>query len=134
MAIGFSDLFDCPCKIAQSWSYYPRLSIDKEVAPLVSWYILWEHAAALALVWAWVALAGFALAPLLRLRIGLVGVPLVGGVYWTLALYLFPFAGGLDIAAALIGALGSVVCARWWRGGGWMPVWKRWSWSTLILV
>jgi hypothetical protein len=42
-----------------------------EVATLVSWSILLEHGWALALVWTWVALAGFALLPILRLRIGL---------------------------------------------------------------
>jgi hypothetical protein len=83
-----------------------------EVATLVSWSILWEHAAGLALVWGAVALAGFALLPILRLRVGLVGVPLVGVVYWTLALYLLPFGGGLDIAAALAGVLAMIACAR----------------------
>jgi hypothetical protein len=105
-----------------------------EVETLVAWPILWEHGLALVLVWAWVALAGFALLPFLRLRIGLVGVPLLGVVYWTVALYLFPFAGGLDVAAAVIGVLAAIACARFWRGGARMPVWKRWSLATAILV
>jgi hypothetical protein len=120
-----------------------------EVETLVAWPILWEHGCALVLVWAWVALAGFAFLPILRLRIGLVGVPLVGVVYWTIALYLFPFAGGLDVAAGLVGLLAAGVCARPFfvaydsnrvvsRGvntigivfhGAW---WKRWA--TLILA
>lgn len=101
-----------------------------EVATLVSWSILWQHAAALALVWGCAALAGFALLSILRLRIGLVGAPLLGVVYWTVALYLFPFRHGLDIAAGLIVVLAIVAC---WRGG-WMPAWRRCSASTLILV
>lgn len=105
-----------------------------EVATLVSWSIFWEHTAALALVWAWVALAGFALLPLLRLRVGLAGVPLLGVVFWTISLYLLPFAGGLDVAAGLVVVLAGVACVRWWHGGARRPIWTRWSWSMLILV
>lgn len=101
---------------------------------MVSWSILWEHFTALVLVWAWVALAGFALLPILRLRVGLVGAPLVGVVYWTLALYLLPFAGGLDVAAASIDVLAIVAGVRLSRSGAWMPVWKSVAGSTLILV
>lgn len=72
---------------------------------MVSWSILWEHALALVLVWSAVVLAGLALLPLLRLHIGRFGAPLVGIVYWTLALYAFPFTGGLDVAAGLIIAM-----------------------------
>ena len=57
-------------------------------------------------------------------------MPLVGVAYWTLALYLLPFAHGLDLAAALIGVLAVAACAR----GAWTPAWKRFSWATLILV
>src|SRR6516162_2722180 len=102
-----------------------------EVATLVSWSILWEHAAALALVWSAVALAGFALLPILRLRVGLVGVPLIGVVYWTLALYLLPFHGGLDIALAVIAVLAAVHCARLWRHQSWRI---RPAASTFLLV
>jgi hypothetical protein len=72
---------------------------------LVSWSILWEHLVALALVWGWVTAAGFALLPILRLRVGWTGAPLVGVVYWTLALYLFRFRGGLDVAAGVVALL-----------------------------
>jgi hypothetical protein len=101
-----------------------------EVETLVAWPILWEHGVALALVWAWVALAGFALLPWLRLHVGLAGIPLVGAVFWTVALYLLPFGHGLDAAAGLIMALAAAVCMR----GAWRPAWKRLSWSTLILT
>jgi hypothetical protein len=84
------------------------------------------------LIWAWVALAGFALLPLLRLRLGLAGIPLVGAVYWTIALYLFPLAGGLDIAAGLIAVLACIRCVR--LRLDWIPFRKRFSWSTLVLV
>ncbi len=99
---------------------------------MVAWPILCEHALALLLLWAWVALAGFALSPLLRLRVGLAGVPLLGIVYWAIALYLFPFAGGLDVAAGLIAVLACIRCVR--LRFDWIPFWKRFSWSTLILV
>ena len=101
---------------------------------MVSWPLLLEHFAALALVWAWVALAGFAFLPLLRLRVGIAGVPLFGVVYWTLALYLLPFAGGLDIAAVLVVVLATVNFTQWWRTGALRPAWTRLSWFTLILV
>ncbi len=115
-------------------AYLVRFSPDKEVAPLVSWSLLLEHFAALALVWTWVALAGFALSPILRLRVGFAGVPLFGVVYWTLALYLMPFEGGLDLAAGLVLALSAVGVVRWWRAGALRPAWTRFSWFTLILV
>jgi hypothetical protein len=116
-----------------------------EVETLVAWPILCEHGLALLLLWAWVALAGFAVQPILRLRVGLAGIPLVGAVYWTVALYLFPFAGGLDVAAGLIAVLACIRCVQirarapseWWRQpslGARALVWMRFSWSTLILV
>lgn len=108
--------------------------LDKEVAPLVSWSLLLEHFASLGLVWGWVLLAGLALSPILRLRVGFASAPLLGVVYWTLALYLLPFSGGLDVAAALVVALGAIGVARWWRAGAIRPAWTRFSWFTLILV
>ncbi len=111
---------------------------------MVSWSILWEHAVGLALVWSAVALAGFALLPILRLRVGLVGAPLVGIVYWTIALYAFPFRFGLDVAAALIGML---TLSRWWLAGGFFkpsvgeedglkirPTTRYLTWPALILA
>src|ERR1019366_6494178 len=61
-----------------------------EVATLVPWSILCEHGLALLLVWATGGLAGCALLPFARLHIGFVGAPLLGVVFWTVALYLFP--------------------------------------------
>lgn len=117
---------------------------------MIAWPILCEHGVALLLVWAWAALAGFAISPMLRLRVGLAGIPLVGVVYWSIALYVFPFAGGLDIAAGLIAVL---VCMRSFaRASGlyrhkpeaqakecrqrldWFSFWPRLSWSTLLLI
>jgi hypothetical protein len=97
---------------------------------LVAWPILCEHGLALLLVWAWVALAGFAISPVLRLRVGLASIPLVGVVYWSIALYLFPFAGGLDVAVGLIAVLAGIQCVRL----NWFPFWKRFSWATLLLT
>jgi hypothetical protein len=71
---------------------------------------------------------------MLRLRVGFAGVPLAGVVYWTLALYLVPFAGGLDIAALGVAVLGTIHLTRWWRNGATRPAWTRVSWVTLILV
>lgn len=114
---------------------------------MVSWSILWEHAAALALVWAAVALPGFALLPLLRVRVGLVGAPLIGIVFWTVALYVFPFTGGMDVAAGLIVVLAGIVVTRWWFVGRIVnpsvteedgltirPARKYLTWSALILA
>ncbi|MBI3821943.1 MAG: hypothetical protein HY289_04600 [Planctomycetes bacterium] len=102
---------------------------------MVSWPILWEHLSALALVWAAVALPGFALLPVLRLRIGLVGAPLLGVVYWTVALYLFPFHHGLDVAAGLVGAAAIFHGIRVQGRLGLLNSVRRWrTASTLILV
>ena len=99
---------------------------------MIPWSILCEHGLALLLVWAWAALAGFAIFPMLRLHVGRAGIPLVGVVYWSVALYAFPFAGGLDIAAGLVVILACVQCAR--RRLAWNPFWKRFSWSTLLFA
>ena len=101
---------------------------------MVSWSILWEHLLGLVLLWTCVALAGFALSPILRLRLGLAGVPLLGVVFWSITLYLVPFRGGLDVAVALIGLLSAVHAIRWWRAGAHRPVWTRPSWSMAILL
>ncbi len=101
---------------------------------MVSWALLAEHFAALAILWAFTMLAGFALLPLLRARLGLAGVPLFGVVYWTCALYLLPFQGGLDIAAGLALVLAGVQTARWVREGAGRPIWTRPSWSMAILL
>jgi hypothetical protein len=98
---------------------------------LVPWAILWEHGLALLLVWATVGVAGCALLPLAKLRIGLVGAPLLGVVFWTVALYLFRFHGGLDVAAGLLAATAVFLA---WRTPSWTPIWKRFSWAAVILV
>src|SRR5271163_835149 len=84
-----------------------------EAGKLVSWSLLLEHGFALVLLWTWVGLTGCALLPFLRLGIGVAGAPLLGVIYWTLALYLFPFFGGLDIAAGGVILLAAV--AVWQR-------------------
>ena len=101
---------------------------------MVPWSILCEHGLALLLVWATVGLAGCALLPFARLHIGFVGAPLLGVVFWTVALYLFPFRGGLDVAAGLIVVIAITAAALGWRTRSWTPIWKRFSWSTLIIV
>ncbi len=101
---------------------------------MLPWSLLLEHLVALALLWVWVGLAGFALLPLLRLHIGWVGAPLLGVVYWTLALYVFPFAGGLDVAAGLIAVLAALAAARWRREGAWIPLKKQFSWAAVICL
>lgn len=105
-----------------------------EVPTLVAWSVFWQHALALVLVWASVATAGYALLRSLRVGLGIVCAPLLGVVYWTLALYLLPFAGGLDVAAGLLIPLICVDVLRYWRQGWWMPAWRRFSWGTLILL
>jgi hypothetical protein len=113
-------------------SYYGSIGFDKEVAPLVSWSLLLEHFGALALLWACVLLPGFALLPWLRVRLGLAGVPLLGIVYWTVALFLLPFNGGMDIAAGLAFVFAALAGVLWWRRGAPRPVWTRASWSMLV--
>ena len=105
-----------------------------EVATLVSWSLLFEHFFALALLWAWVALAGFALLPLLRVRSHLAAVAPLGVVYWTIALYILPIKGGLDIAGALALVMAGIGAVRWWCDGAARPIWTRPSWSSAILV
>src|ERR1051326_295644 len=101
---------------------------------LVQWPILWQHLLALVLVWGWVLLAGVALLPWLRIRVGGVAVPLVGVVFWTLALYLLPFTGGLDVAAALVVLLAVWTLVRWRIVRDTIRVCKRRSWSMLVLT
>jgi len=66
--------------------------------------LLGEHAFALVLLWGIVVLPGLALVAFFRAGAGLLAAPLFGVVFWNLALYLFPFAGGLDLAGALLAA------------------------------
>lgn len=101
---------------------------------MLPWSILAEHAIALALLWASVLLAGFALLPVLRLRIGIAGIPLLGIVYWTIALYVLPFAGGLDLAAGLATVLALAALIHGWRVGLWSPIRRHLSWATLLLA
>jgi hypothetical protein len=100
---------------------------------LVEWPILGQHLVALVLVWGWAILAGLALLPWLRGRVGVVAAPLVGVVFWALALYLLPFSGGLDVAAALVIALAAF---NWVRGHrpDFSRLWRRRSWSMLVLA
>src|SRR5207244_1067222 len=114
-ASAYLALADCPCPPLAGSSYCPANRIDKEVAALVPWAILGQHACALLLVWSWVALAGFAFLPLARIRIGIAGVPLLGIVFWTVALYVLPFSGGLDVAAGLAVTLALAAGWRCWR-------------------
>jgi hypothetical protein len=103
------------------------------VSLLVEWPILGQHLWALVLVWGWVILTGLALLPWLRGRVGLVAAPLLGVVFWSLALYLLPFSGGLDVAAALIVALVVYNFAQGHRlrlAG----LWRRRSWSMLVIA
>ena len=65
---------------------------------MVSWDTLGAHGIALLLIWSAVLLPGLALLPYLRVGIGLAGAPVLGFIYWTISLYLLPFAHGLDIA------------------------------------
>lgn len=116
---------------AQAAAYCGRLFTGMEVGSLVAWSIFLEHLAGLALLWAWVFLAGLALLPLLRIHVGIVGAPLLGVVFWTIALYVFPFAGGLDIAAALVLVMAAIAFARFWRSGAVFP---RVRLSTILLV
>ncbi|HZZ78878.1 MAG TPA: hypothetical protein VFE62_10195 [Gemmataceae bacterium] len=99
---------------------------------MVAWPQLGEHGLGLVLVWAWTALAGFAVLPWLRLRVGLAGIPLVGTVFWTLALYLFPFKSGLDVAAGLVIVLAAIQCVKLYRNG--ISARTAFSWSTVILL
>src|SRR5262245_58594435 len=105
-----------------------------EVRALVSSWILWQHGLALLLLWTCAGLSGLALLPWLRLGVGFVAAPLLGVVYWTVALYLLPFSGGLDAAAGILAFLAGMYLLRGGRTRGWVRVWKRFSWSTLVLV
>ncbi len=93
--------------------------------------LLLEHAVALMLLWAVAILPGLALAPWLRLRVGLAAVPVVGVTYWSIALFVLPFAHGLDVALGLIFLVGG---AALWRGAHqrW-PFWRRLGSSNAIL-
>ncbi len=100
---------------------------------MVSWDTLGAHGIALLLIWSAVLLPGLALLPYLRVGIGLAGAPVLGFIYWTISLYLLPFAHGLDIATGFV-----VVLALWQIARTWPPKWKalawrRPSWATVIL-
>lgn len=94
--------------------------------------LLLEHAVALMLLWAVALLPGLALAPWLRLRVGLAAAPVIGVIYWSIAIFLLPFAHGLDVA---LGFLVLIAGAALWRGAHqrW-PIWRRFGWSNAILV
>ena len=99
-----------------------------EVGKLVSWSLLFEHGFALLLLWACVGLTGCALLANLRIGIGLAGTPLLGVVYWTLALYLVPFLAGLTSRGASSSCWQRFLWRRQW-------VWRfRARGSTLILL
>ena len=94
--------------------------------------LLLEHAVALVLLWGVALLPGLALAPWLRLRVGLAAAPVVGVIYWSIALFLLPFAYGLDVALGLLVLIGG---AALWSGARqrW-PFWRRLGWSHAILI
>jgi hypothetical protein len=72
---------------------------------MIPFELLLEHGKALLAVWAVVFAAGIPVAALLRQRLGVAGRVLTGIVAWTVALYVIPFEGGLDVAmvAAVVG-------------------------------
>jgi len=96
---------------------------------LVSWTILGEHGLALALICGCVSLPGLALLAILRLNVSWATAPLLGIVYWTVSLYLLPFAHGLDVAIALSIVL--VLAGTWIEG---LPSRHESSWTTLTLL
>jgi hypothetical protein len=87
---------------------------------MVSYDVLGSHLAALMLVWGCAWGTGLPLASLLRLRIGIAGSALLGVAYWAVALYLFPFRGGLVVAAGLAVLLAAAVM---WRRESWHWLW-----------
>lgn len=60
--------------------------------------LLLEHLYAVIVTMAAAAIAGLPVANMLRIRLGLPGALLLGVAYWAVALYLFPFSGGLHVA------------------------------------
>lgn len=63
--------------------------------------VLLNHVAALLVVVAVALTAGVPACAALRVRLGVPGYLLLGMVYWAVALYAFPFDGGLGLAAAV---------------------------------
>jgi hypothetical protein len=102
--------------------------------PMVPLGLLAEHLCALALVWGWVLAAGFPLAALLRIRLGLPGVALLGLAYWAASLFLFPVPHGLDLAAAVALAGLAAACCRRTRPLGLLLAPLRSRASTILLV
>ena len=101
---------------------------------MVEWSIIAKHGLAFFSVWACAVATGWSLLPLARVGIGLAGAPLLGIIYWTLALYLLPFCGGLDVAAIVILLLGAFHLIHGRRKHGRTPVGRRFSSSALILA
>src|SRR4051812_1447192 len=78
---------------------------------MVSVALLAQHGAAFAIIVLLALIAGQPLHALLRMPLGWPGRLLLGVGYWAVALYLFPFTDGLDIALtlAVIGCAGTIV-------------------------
>ncbi len=89
-----------------------------------------EHLKALALIWLVTSLTGAGFVDLLpapwRYREGWLAAPLLGVAYWSCALYVFPFPGGLYLAGLLVCLMlyrisRAAVTGFWPEGRHWLP-------------
>jgi|GEM_PF-5132351 len=75
------------------------------MAPVVPFSILVQHIIGTILVWGLALVAGYGLGSVLKIRLGFTGSLMLGLVFWSIALFLLPFHGGLYIALAIAIAL-----------------------------
>jgi hypothetical protein len=79
---------------------------------MVPFELFLKHLFGLGLVWFLTLLGGFSLSTILKIRLGFIGYLMLGIVFWSVALFVIPFKGGLYIALALATAISVVGIKR----------------------